>query len=159
MRLVFDDCAIDPDRRELTRAGEPVHVEPQVFDLLLHLIRHRDSVVSKDDLLSAVWHGRIVSDSTLNTRVTAARQAIGDSGDRQRLIRTVTRKGLRFVGEVKQESIMSAPALDATDRTAEGGPAIAVLPFSNLSGDATQAYFSDGITEDIITDLSRWHQI
>ena len=135
MRLLFGDCALDPARRELSRGGEPVHIEPQVFDLLLHLIHNRDHVVSKDDLFSAVWRGRIVSESTLSTRINAARSAIGDSGDRQQLIRTVARRGLRFVGEVKQESV-------EPNKPADGRPAIAILPFANMSGDPTQEYFS-----------------
>jgi adenylate cyclase len=159
MRLLFGDCGLDPARRELSRGGEPVHIEPQVFDLLLHLIRNRDHVVSKDELLSAVWQGRIVSESTLSNRINAARSAIGDSGRRQQLIRTIARKGLRFVGEVEHEPIAAKLPDDATDRGSDGRPAIAVLPFANLSDDPAQDYFSDGITEDIITDLSRWHQL
>jgi len=159
MRLLFGECALDPARRELSRGGEPVHIEPQVFDLLLHLIRNRDHVVSKDDLLSAVWQGRIVSESTLSTRINAARSAIGDSGERQQFIRTVARRGLHFVGEVEQEPIEPKNPDDATNRASDGRPAIAVLPFANMSGDPTQEYFSDGITEDIITDLSRWHEL
>jgi adenylate cyclase len=158
MLLLFGDCALDPARRELCRGGEAVHIEPQVFDLLLHLIENRDHVVSKDDLLSAVWQGRIVSESTLSTRINAARSAIGDSGERQQLIRTVARRGLRFVGEVKREPIEPRNP-DATTRASDGRPAIAVLPFANMSGDPTQDYFSDGISEDIITDLSRWHRL
>ena len=86
-------------------AGEPalVAVEPQVFDLLVHLIRHRDRVVSKDDLLASVWQGRIVSESALFNRINAARSAIGDTGDQQRLIKTLPRKGIRFVGEVRED--------------------------------------------------------
>src|SRR5882672_6117817 len=131
MRLLFGDCVLDPERRELSRGGAAVHIEPQVFDLLLHLIRNRDHVVSKDDLLSAVWQGRIVSESTLSTRINAARSAIGDSGERQQLIRTVARKGLRFVGAVTQESIEPKKPDDATNRASDGRPAIAVLPFAN----------------------------
>jgi adenylate cyclase len=155
MRLLFGDCALDPARRELCRSGEAVHIEPQVFDLLLHLIENRDHVVSKDDLLSAVWQGRIVSESTLSNRINAARSAIGDSGERQQLIRTVARKGLRFVGEVKQEPAESKKPDDPIDGVSDGRPAIAVLPFANMSGDSEQEYFADGLTEDIITDLSR----
>src|SRR5882724_3973710 len=159
MRLVFGDCALDPARRELSRGGEPVHLEPQVFDLLLHLIRNRDHVVSKDELLAAVWQGRIVSESTLSTRINAARCAIGDSGERQQLVRTVARRGLRFVGEVEQEAVEPEKPGEATSRASDGRAAIAVLPFANMSGDPAQDYFSDGITEDIITDLSRWRQL
>ena len=84
-------------------------VEPQVFDLLVHLIRHRDRVVSKDDLLETIWQGRVVSESALFNRINAARQAIGDTGDRQRLIKTLPRKGLRFVGEVREEDASRPP--------------------------------------------------
>src|SRR5712691_7195713 len=102
MRYLFGDYALDADRRELWRGSELVPVEPQVFDLLLHLIRNRDHVVSKDDLLAAVWNGRIVSESTLGNRINAARRAIGDSGEQQKFIRTVPRRGIRFVDGVRE---------------------------------------------------------
>jgi len=103
----FENNVLDADRRELRREGQLVAVEPQVFDLLVFLIRNRDRVVSKDDLLAGVWDGRIVSESTLASRINAARRAIGDSGEQQRLIRTVARKGLRFVGEVREGHVPS----------------------------------------------------
>jgi DNA-binding winged helix-turn-helix (wHTH) protein len=95
LQFLFDDHVLDVDRRELRRAGEPIAIEPQVFDLLVYLLRNRDRVVSKDDLIAAVWHGRIVSESTLTSRINAVRKAVGDSGGAQRLIRTVQRKGHR----------------------------------------------------------------
>jgi TolB-like protein/cytochrome c-type biogenesis protein CcmH/NrfG len=166
----FADHTLDTDRCELRRGSERVAVEPQVFDLLIYLIENRDRVVSKDDIIASVWGGRIVSDSTLTSRINAARKAIGDSGEGQKLIRTVPRKGLRFVGTVRTRPADAEPeradgapsgevqepsrmALPLPDR-----PAIAVLPFINLSGDPEQEYFSDGISEDIITALSklRW---
>src|SRR6201995_2377431 len=101
MTLRFGDYEVDIGRRELRRAGTPVHVEPQVFDLLIYLVQNRDRVVSKDDLIASVWGGRIVSDSTLTSRINAARKAVGDSGGNQILIRTIPRKGLRFVGAVR----------------------------------------------------------
>src|SRR6266487_5928337 len=100
MKFLFDNHALDTDRRELRRGSERIAVEPQVFDLLVYLVQNCDRVVSKDDLIASVWHGRIVSDSTLTSRINAARKAVGDSGKNQKLIRTIARKGLRFVGDV-----------------------------------------------------------
>ena len=162
MEFVFSDHRLDADRRELRRGAEPIALEPQVFDLLVYLIENRDRVVSKDDLIATVWGGRAVSDSTLTSRINAARKAVGDSGDAQKLIRTIARKGFRFVGDVHTPPGESAqapsreparPALPLPDR-----PAIAVLPFTNMTDDPAQEYFSDGISEDIITALSklRW---
>src|SRR6202008_3515864 len=96
-----EDFAFDTDRRELHRGTEMVSIAPQVFDLLDYLIRNRERVVSKDDLISAVWNGRVVSDAALTTRLNAARSAIGDTGEKQRLIKTLPRKGFRFVGTVR----------------------------------------------------------
>ena len=98
----FENQILDSDRRELRRDSGLVSLEPQVFDLLLYLIQNRDRVVSKDDLIASVWGGRIVSDSTLDSRINATRKAVGDSGDEQRLIRTVARKGVRFVCAVDE---------------------------------------------------------
>src|SRR6516165_6707592 len=157
MTLSFGEYEIDVERRELRCGRTPVHVEPQVFDLLVYLVQNRDRVVSKDDLIASVWGGRIVSDSTLTSRINAARTAIGDSGEDQKLIRTMARKGLRFIGTVRainpppdENREQQRPALPLPDR-----PAIAVLPFINMSGDPEQEYFSDGISEDIITALSK----
>jgi TolB-like protein/Tfp pilus assembly protein PilF len=133
---------------------------------LEYLIRNRDRVVSRDDLLAAVWNGRIVSETTLASRINAARTAIGDNGNEQRLIRTVLRKGVRFVGAVHEElKPEAAVAEDAATEQPIGAlilpdrPSIAVLPFTNMSGDTEQEYFADGIVEDIITALSRFRQL
>jgi DNA-binding winged helix-turn-helix (wHTH) protein len=104
VRYLFGDCTIDTERRELRRGSEPLSLEPQVFDLLVHLIRHRDRVVSKDELVTEIWQGRTVSGSALFNRINAARSAIGDTGDQQRLIKTLPRKGLRFVADVRMRS-------------------------------------------------------
>jgi TolB-like protein/Tfp pilus assembly protein PilF len=158
--FLFDDFSLDTGRRELRGAAGPIPVEPQVFDLLAYLISNRDRVVSKDDILGAVWHGRIVSESALTTRINAARNAIGDSGEAQRLIKTLPRKGLRFVGAVREANETTAVPLPlisgrAGSLTLPDRPSIAVLPFANLSGDPAQEYFADGIVEEIITALSR----
>lgn len=110
MPFKFDDYALDIERRELRRGAELVALEPQVFDLLVFLLQNRDRVVSKDDLFASVWGGRIVSESTLTSRINAVRKAVGDSGEEQRLIRTVARKGIRFVGEVSETAAASASA-------------------------------------------------
>jgi TolB-like protein len=159
---LFEDYTLDTDRRELRRGRALVALTPQVFDLLEYLIRNRERVLSKDDLIASVWRGRIVSESALNTRISAARSAIDDTGEEQRLIRTLPRKGVRFVGVVREEqkpgamitagAVLETPTsvLSLPDR-----PSIAVLPFTNLSGDPKQDYFADGIVEEIITALSR----
>jgi pimeloyl-ACP methyl ester carboxylesterase/DNA-binding winged helix-turn-helix (wHTH) protein len=103
----FEDKVLDPNRRELRCKGGLVAVEPQVFDLIVFLVRNRDRVVSKDDLIAGVWDGRIVSDSTLASRINAARRALDDNGDAQRLIRTAARKGVRFVGAVREGQVPS----------------------------------------------------
>src|SRR6476619_2569264 len=96
----FSDHVLEVDLRELTRGGENIAVEPQVFDILTYLVENRDRVVTKNDLIETVWNGRIVSESTLTSRINAARTAVGDSGKAQSVIRTIARKGFRFVGDV-----------------------------------------------------------
>src|SRR5881394_143035 len=162
----FSDHTLDTDTRELRRGGTPIAVQPQVFDLLTYLVQNRERVVSKDHLFEAVWRGRTVADSTLATHINAARKAIGDNGEEQKLIRTIARKGVRFVGDVRSrraghELVLAVGSTGQASRLGlppSDRPAIAVLPFHNMSGEAEQEYFSDGISEDIIAALSklRW---
>jgi len=121
VQFVFGDYSLDVGRRELRRGQNLVQLEPQVFDLLVYLVRNRDRVVTRDDIFAAVWGGRIVSESTLSSRITAVRKAIGDSGEQQALIRTAARKGIRFIGEVSEQTEgpaqpIAAPAATATSR-------------------------------------------
>jgi pimeloyl-ACP methyl ester carboxylesterase/DNA-binding winged helix-turn-helix (wHTH) protein len=111
VQFLFSDHRLDTGRRELYRGSEQIAVEPQVFDLLAYLVENRDRVVSKEDIITAVWGGRIVSDSTLNSRINAARKAISDSGKTQRLIRTSSRKGFRFIGTVDEPDRANKPAV------------------------------------------------
>jgi DNA-binding winged helix-turn-helix (wHTH) protein len=153
LRYLFEEYAFDTDRRELHRGAEVVSVAPQVFDLLDYLIRNRERVVSKDDLINAIWDGRIVTEAALTTRLNVARTAIGDSGSEQRLIKTLPRKGFRFVGPVLEAPGPAGaaavdnpveppkPALALPDESS-----IAVLPFTNLSSDPDQEYFAGPIS-------------
>jgi TolB-like protein len=151
----FGDYVLDSERRELRCGVEAVAVEPQVFDLLLYLLRNRDRVVTKDDLIAEVWGGRIVSDSALTSRLNAARRVVNDSGTSQQVIRTIARRGIRFIAEVSEvEEATGDPAV-TPERLAPPRLSIVVLPFVNLSNDAEQQYFADGVTGDLTTSLSQ----
>ena len=157
----FDDFELDTDRFELREGGSPVPLEPQVFALLALLIENRDRMVSKDELLEKIWHGRIVSESAISSRIKKARKALHDDGKKQDLILTVHGQGFRFVGTLKDEQPEPPLTQQTQSPTAANSlarPRILVLPFVNLSGCEEQEYFSDGITQDLITNLSkhRW---
>jgi TolB-like protein len=165
VQFLFSNHVLDTSRQELSCGGEGVPIEPQVFDLLQYLLENRDRVVSKADLFDNIWEGRIVSESTLTSRINAVRKAVGDSGRDQRLVRTIARKGFRFVGDVRVSQRELKPGEGSTSQKDNlwslDRPAIAVLPFTNMSEEPEQEYFSDGISEDIITALSklRWFYV
>ncbi len=165
MRYFFEQYVFDTDRRELRCGPDIVPTAPQVFDLLEYLIRNKARVVSKDDLINAIWNGRVVSDMALTTRINAARSVIGDTGDAQRLIKTLPRKGFRFIGIVREEGqrsdadTRSGPEAEPQRLKLPDKPSIAVLPFANLSSDPEQGYFADGMVDEIITALSRFNSL
>jgi TolB-like protein len=162
MRYRVGARLIDPAAYEVRCGDELVHVEPQVFDLLMMLIEHRDRVVSKEEIIAHVWQGRVVSDATLSSRIKTARQILGDDGSAQKFIRTVHGRGFRFVADVEEiattasnsggpaaASILQERLWPPLDR-----PSLVVLPFDNLSGEGDD-YFVDGVVEEITSALSR----
>ncbi len=171
MQYHFNQFVLDTERFELSKADKPLAIEPQVIELIALLIKHRHRLVSKEEINQEIWQGRIVSEASLSSRIKSARQILGDDGHKQQVIRTVHKKGFRFVASVKENPIEGFVERRKTIQPTSGGrsssisdnpshskPAIAVLPFSNLTNDEEQEYFSDGITTDIIAHLSkhRW---
>lgn len=148
----FGTFSLDPDRHELSRAGEALHVEPQVFALLAHLLRHRDRMVGKEELAAAVWPGGQVSDASIASRVRAARAALDDDGKRQEVIRTLHGVGFRFVAPVTEVAKGTGP-LPVPPRS--GRPSIAVLPLRALGGTQDLGILAEAIPHEIITALSR----
>jgi len=241
MKYSLGSCTIDTDAYEIRRGGEPVPVEPQVFDLLVLLLRNRGRLVTKDEIFERIWNGRIVSDAALSSRVRSMREAIGDDGTAQALIRTVRGRGFRLVGRVTEDvgaagaaeppdpvnipaseaeclltaigrplrdilvepngaccaPLDSEPAPAGTGRLRRvimagavmaiglistawyalqpgrglpfpiahaalgmpAGPGIAVLHFSNPAGDTALDFFGGAITDEIITELTRYSEL
>jgi TolB-like protein len=161
LRYLFEDFLLDTDQRELRRGENLLAVGPKVFDLLALLTANRERVISKDDLIAEIWDGRSVSDSTLASCINAARVVLGDSGEEQRLIKTLPRKGIRFVAAVRETlsgaGIAAGQPSQAPDLPTR--PSVAVLPFANLSENPDQEHFADGMVEDIITALSQFKSL
>lgn len=173
MIYTFEDFELDTQFFELRRAGHPRPVEPQVFNVLAYLIQHRDRVVSKKELLDALWAGRVVAESTLNSRIKAARKALDDSGEAQRIIVTIQRRGYRFVANVQEqpmETIAAHRQNALTDSTTERDNAVvllqaldpeadrvslAVIPFAHNPANPQIAWLADTLTADISIQLAR----
>lgn len=164
MTFEFGDYRLDPVRRELQRHGERVHVEPRVFDLILYLLQNRERVVCQDELLDALWNGRLVSESTFRSCISAARRALCDSGRQQHFIRTLPRRGIRFVAPVSEGASDSPDSFGHRADAAAAGmqpedhgrrPTVAVLPFGNISGKPEWEHYADGIAEDVMTALAK----
>ena len=164
MIYLFDQFAIDTGQYQLSLDGNPVPVEPLVFDLLVYLIENRERVVGRDELLENLWQGKVVTDSALAARLKHARKALGDSGNKQAIIKTVHGRGYQFIARVdepenaspveKIEKVISGKPLDLPAK-----PSIAILPLQNESDDIEEEYFSDGVTDGIINKLTRFRDL
>ncbi|MGF6862743.1 DNA-binding winged helix-turn-helix (wHTH) protein/tetratricopeptide (TPR) repeat protein [Rhodobacteraceae bacterium MBR-64] len=158
MAWIFGDFHLDPDRFELRHGNDPVGLEPQVLALLVHLVRHRDRMVTKDEIAAEVWPDRIASDASISSRIRSARQAVGDDGQQQTTIRTVHGRGFRFVADVVETvpaQAASAPSRAQADGVLTGRPSIAILPFLPLALEPDFAILADAIPCEIIQALSR----
>lgn len=152
MIFVFNDCEIDTERLQISRGGNCASLTPQTAKLLEYLIRNRDRVALKDDLVEFVWDGRAITDASLSTAIKEARQAVGDNGRDQHTIRTVHRKGFRFVADI------AAPVTTQVSASQSDRTVLAVLPFRNLGQGSDDASIAEGLTEYTITNLSRFRE-
>ena len=161
MRYQSENFTLDTDDYSLTRNGINHAIEPQVFDLLIYLIENRNRVVTREELLERLWHGRIVSDSAINARLKEARKAVGDTGKQQRVIKTIHRRGYQFIADVSEmsgdEQEHKLRTQDSASKTEK--PSIAVLRFNNLSNDPDQTYFAKGMANNICSRLARIRSI
>jgi TolB-like protein len=160
LNFQFNQIILDTAQYRLVVAGNPVSVEPQVFNLMVYLVENRDRVVTRDELLENLWQGKVVTDSALGSRLKDARKVVGDSGDRQEVIKTIHGRGYQFIAPVveinEDEGLPSdtgpGKSLFVKKRTA---PSIAVVRFSNFSDNSEQQYFSDGISTNVWSGLAR----
>lgn len=157
MVWTFGEFRLDPVRFELSSGGKPVALEPQVLTLLIHLLRNSERMVSKDELAAAVWSGGIASDASIASRIRSARQAVGDDGDRQQVIRTIHGRGYRFVASLQENDVARGVAASGHPSLAQepSRPSIAVLPFRPLSLPPDLEVLADALPHEIIQALSR----
>ena len=161
MLYTFDQFALDTERFEISKDGNPLRAEPQVIELLIYFVRNSGRLVTRDELIEAVWNGRVVSDSAISGRIKVARKLLGDDGRRQKYIRTVHKKGFTFTAEAHADAEASLSArLGAVaeipqDRRHDSRPSLGVLRFISKGGDDDRRYFADGLTEELITTLSK----
>jgi TolB-like protein len=157
----FAPFELDMSQFELRKGGEPCSLEPQVFALLAYLIEHRHRLVSRDEIFEKLWDGRVVTDSTLASRVKSARKAVGDSGMAQQFIKTIHGKGFRFVADVRvvHESaiVLEGDSHDEPDPDSarSNRPSIAVLPFQSLGASGPYDTIGEGLSHELITELAR----
>lgn len=162
MLVKFNQFTLDTEQFFLIMNETPVPIEPLAFNLLVYLIEHRNRVVTKDELLDNLWKGKVVTDSALSVRLKDARKAVLDDGNSQNTIKTLHGRGYQFIAEVSMQPNLPSSSFSQTTSghfkppSLLEKPSIAVLPFNNLGSDPEQDYFSDGMTEDIITGLSRY---
>ncbi len=163
MQIRFDEYALDLANFALSHRGEPRPIEPQVFNLLLYLIKHRDRVIGRDELMDEIWSGKIVSDSTLSSCIKQARQALDDDARKQQYIATLNRRGYRFVGEVSaaDEVQVESPSIDASNPfRSEAGvktdkTSIAILPFNCRSNREEDEWLAEVVAEDLSSTLAQ----
>jgi TolB-like protein/Tfp pilus assembly protein PilF len=155
MIFQFNQITLDTAQYRLCVAGNPVSVEPQVFDLLVYLLENRNRLVTRDELLENLWKGKVVTDSALGARIKDARKAVGDNGKQQNIIKTIHGRGYQFVAKVETSSgVDKGIAPPPPDQ-----PSIVVLPFENLSEAQDSDYFADGLTKDIIANLCCYREL
>src|SRR5262245_27312752 len=152
MRFSFENRVLDTDTLELLSDDEPVELEPQVFAVLAHLLRHRERVVTKEELLDEVWGDRFVSESALTTRIKQARQAVGDNGQEQRVIKTLHGRGYRFVGRVTEGEPVTIAASADEQGARPTVMAVTSIPRTRYaeSDGATIAYQTFGEGPDLV---------
>ena len=153
--------SVDTTTFRLERDGEPCPLEPQVFDLIVYLIEHRDRVVTREELLDNLWQGRIVSESAINARIKLARKALGDNGKQQKFIKTIHRRGYHFIAAIEcpRNPGMPSPSHATQEQPNSGKPSIAVLPFACNSTESTDRDLAEGLSTVVIGNLSCYHEL